>query len=75
METPRGQVIPERAEKPGSPSEAELEAALNRGAADIAAGRLLPLKPVLNEMRGVAQRLRRQRAAAGRALSTDALNS
>lgn len=55
------------ADQPAVPSHAELEAALNRSAAQIAAGESVPLEPVLTRLRASADRIRYERRAAERA--------
>ena len=46
---------------PATPTQAELEAMLDADEADVAAGRVAPLEPVLARMRAVAERIRRER--------------
>ena len=60
------------ADQPSMPSLAELEASLKRSAAEIAAGESVPLGPVLKRLRGSANRIRRERAAAGQASTPEA---
>ena len=48
---------------PPMPTQAELEAMLDASDADVAAGRTVPLAPVLARMRATAERIRRERSA------------
>ncbi len=49
------------ADQPAMPAQAELEAMLDADDADVAAGRIVPLEPVLVSMRATAERIRRDR--------------
>jgi hypothetical protein len=53
----------EGANGPPTPTKAELEAALDASDADVSAGRVVALAPVLARMRAIAERIREQRAA------------
>lgn len=59
--------LAEDADQPAMLSQADLEASLKRSAAQIAAGESVPLGPVLKRLRASADRIRRERAAAGQA--------
>jgi len=48
---------------PPTPTQAELEAVLDADEADVAAGRTVPLEPVLARMREAAELIRQKRAA------------
>ena len=48
-------------DQPAMPTQAELEATLDADEADLAAGRVAPLKPVQARMRATAERIRRER--------------
>jgi len=64
MDNPHGH-LPEddTVEGPPMPEQAELEALLEASEADAAAGRTVPLAPVLARMRAAAERIRRERAS------------
>ncbi len=49
---------------PETPSQAELEDALAESEADVAAGRVVPLAPIIARMRADAARIRQQRTVA-----------
>ncbi len=49
------------ADWPAMPTQAELEAIIDAGETDAAAGRMVPLAPVLARMRATAERIRRER--------------
>ena len=66
------QDLADDADRPSTPSLAELEASLKRSAAEIAAGKSVPFGPVLKRLRGSADRIRRERAAAGQASTPEA---
>jgi hypothetical protein len=51
------------ADGPPMPTQAELEAMFDADDADVAAGRVVPVEPVLAEMRATAARIRRERQA------------
>jgi len=51
----------EAAPEPPTPTQAELEAVLDATDSDVAAGRTVPLAPVLARMRADAERIRRER--------------
>jgi hypothetical protein len=49
-------------DEPLMPTQAELEAVLDASEADVAAGRIVTLAPVLARMRAAAERIRQERA-------------
>ncbi len=49
------------ADRPAMPTQAELEAILDAGEADVAAGRVVLPEPVLARMRATAEQIRRER--------------
>jgi len=49
------------ADQPAMPMQAELEAMLGDDEADVAAGQVVPLGPVLARTRATAERIRRER--------------
>lgn len=59
-------------DRPSTPSLAGLEASVERSAAEIAAGKSVPFGPVLKRLRESADRIRRERAAIGQALTPKA---
>jgi len=64
MNAPHYRDLAEDADHPLMLSQADLEAALARSAAEIADGRSIPLEPVLERLRATADRIRRGRADA-----------
>jgi len=64
MNAPHYRDIAEDADYPLMLSQADLEAALARSAAEIADGRAIPLEPVLERLRATADRIRRGRTDA-----------
>ena len=48
-------------DRPAMPTQAELESMLNAAEADVAAGQVVPLEPVLARMRATAERIRHER--------------
>ena len=61
MDTPHGCLPEDIADQPAMPTQAELEAMLDADEADVAAGRVVPLEPVLTRIRAIAKRIRRER--------------
>ena len=61
MDSPHDYHPEDIGEQPAMPTQAELEAMLDADEADVAAGRVVPLEPVLASMRATAERIRRER--------------
>jgi len=61
MDSPHDDLSEDIADQPAMPIQAELEAMLDADEADVAAGRTVPLEPVLARMRATAERIRRER--------------
>lgn len=61
MDGPHDHHPEDTADQPATPTQAELEAMLDADEADVAAGRVAPLEPVLARMRASAERIRRER--------------
>lgn len=61
MDSPHDYHPEDIAAQPAVPTQAELEAMLDADEADVAAGRVVPLEPVLARMRATAERIRRER--------------
>ncbi len=61
MDNPHDYLVEDDAGQPAMPTQAELEAMLDADEADVAAGRVVPLEPVLARMRAAAERIRRER--------------
>ena len=61
MDSPHDYHPEDIANQPAMPTQAELEAMLDADEADVAAGRVVPLEPVLARMRATAERIRRER--------------
>ncbi len=53
-------------DEPAMPTEAALRAMMAASEADLAAGRVVPMAPVLARARAVAAEIRRERAAQGK---------
>lgn len=61
MDSPHDYHPEDTADQPVLPTQAELEAMLGDDDADVAAGQVVPLEPVLAMMRATAERIRRER--------------
>ena len=61
MDSPHNYHPEDITDQPVMPTQAELEAVLDADEADVAAGRVVPLEPVLARMRATAERIRRER--------------
>ena len=61
MDSPHDYRPEDTADQPVMPTQAELEVMLDADEADVAAGQVIPLEPVLARMRATAERIRRER--------------
>ena len=61
MGNPHDYHVEDSAGQPAMPTQAELEAMLDTDEADVAAGRVVPLEPVLARMQATAECIRRER--------------
>ena len=61
MDSPHEHDPEDAADQPAMPTQAELDAMLDADEAEVAAGRVVPLEPVLARMRATAGRIRRER--------------
>jgi hypothetical protein len=61
MDSPHDNHPEDIGDQPAMPMQAELEAMLDADEADMAAGRVVPLEPVLARMRATAERIRHER--------------
>lgn len=62
MDSPHDSHPEDTTDQPAMPTQAELEAMLDADEADVTAGRVVPLEPVLARMRATAERIRHERA-------------
>ena len=65
MDNPHDYRPEDSADQPAMPTQAEVEAMLDADEADVAAGQVVPLEPVLARMRATAERIRRERDLKG----------